>query len=541
MVQDQPEKRELEPLTSSERAHWLEETLLVSEWLEDLCLAAKEMDALWWWRLGGLLHLARTGTDGPLRRVTAWREEAVALQRDLLGRLESNGLDQKAAQVGLAHLTELVPAIHREILRAAGSPWWRMGLVLRRISGALGLKKRGFRMSNEDAAVVMARFRRWKALPELDRSGEMDPPSESPLPKVWRKSRFHQLVVPLAEQGEWPAFGAAFHVSERRLAAERRDPPASAPLVSVIMAAWNRAEVVAEAVRSVMDQTWPHWELIVCDDGSDDGTADTACAAGDDRVRALRLVHGGAALARNRGLFEARGEYVAYLDTDNLWHPAYLETMVRTLQTCRGRWCAFARYVDAEVDRAGNLFLRSGRALEFSYDRLAEKNFIDLNSFFHRAELPRLFGGFTESLPRGQDWDLALKYTYAQDPVYVDRYLALYRRNAAWQQLTVTRRDRDDFTEASVAQNVRSHYAGDLAGPGRGGKRRVTVVYCTLRPGDALRGGALVAALRAAGFDVHEVVLHAAGRHAGPPRGGGNHPEVPSGGVVVCEIGRAHV
>jgi hypothetical protein len=534
MLQDQPANLELAPLSAGERSHWLEDALLVSEWLEDLCMAASEMDSLWWWRLGGRLRLARAGPGGPLRQVAGWREEAVLLQRELLGRLETGTLDRNAAQAGLARLTEMVPAMHREILRASGSPWWRTGLALRRLSGALGLKKPGFRMSTEDAAAVMARFRRWKILPESGCAGRGVSPAAPP-PNAWKKSRFHERVLPLAERGEWPAFGAAFRMSEQRLAAARRELPGSGgPLVSVIMAAWNRAEVVAEAVHSVMDQTWPHWELIVCDDGSDDGTADAACAAGDGRVRALRLTHGGAALARNRGLFEAHGEYIAYLDTDNLWHPAYLETMVRTLEECRGRWCAFARYVDAKVERGGGLRLRSARALEFSYERLSEKNYIDLNTFFHRAELFRLFGGFTESLPRSQDWDLALKYCFAQDPVYVNRYLALYRRNTAWGQLTDTQRALDGFTESAVAEQLRCHYAGGLAGPGRGGKRRVTVISCDLRPDEPLRGKALAAALRETGFEVQELCIAAAVLDGPPPWNLRKHLGKILGGMVLC-------
>ncbi len=533
MLKDQPANTESAPLSAGERAHWLENALLVSEWLEDLCLAASEMDALWWWQLGGRVHLVKTGAKGPLGHVAAWREEAVVLQRDLLGRLEAGTLDQSAAHQGLARLTEMVPAMHREILRAAGCPWWRIGLVLRMLSGALGLKIPRFRMPTEDASEVMARFRRWKARPESGAAANVVPPT-APQPKAWRKSRFHQLVRPLAEKGDWPAFGAAFRASEQRLAAGRRNlPPSGGPLVSVIMAAWNRAEVVAEAVGSVMDQTWSNWELIVCDDGSDDGTADAACKAGDRRVRVLRLTHGGAALARNRGLFEARGEYIAYLDTDNLWHPAFLEIMASTLEEHRGRWCAFARYVDAWADPAGNLRLRSARALEFSYERLAEKNYIDLNGFFHRAELQRLFGGFTESLPRSQDWDLALKYTFAQDPVLVDRYLMLYRRNTAWGQLTDTQRRHDAFTEATIAENVRSHYAGGLAAPRRGAKRRVTVVSCDLRPGDAVRGKALAAALRAAGFDAQERCIAGAGLKEGA-WDARSHLDTAAGGVVVC-------
>ena len=535
MPQYQPENVEAAPLSAGGRAHWLEEALQVSEWLEDLCLAAAEMDSLWWWRLGGRMRMVRAGADGPLGQVAVWRGEAVLLQHALLDRLESGTLDQNAAQDGLARLTELVPAMHREILRAAESSWWRVGLVVFRLTEVLGLGKPGLRSFSRDAAAVMARFRRWKALPEPGRAGAFEVSPMSPPPKAWRKSRFHQLVLPLEEQGAWPVFGAAFRASEGRLAAERREiAPADRPLVTVIMAGRNRAEEIAGAVHSVMDQTWPDWELIVCDDGSDDGTADAACAAGDGRVRALRLAHGGTALARNRGLFEARGEYIAYLDTDNLWHPAYLETMVRTLEEQRGRWCAFARCVDAERNASGGLRLRSGRALQFSHERLAERNFIELNSFFHRAELPRLFGGFTESLPRHQNWDLVLKYSFAQDPAYVDRYLTLCRRNAARTPSASAPGDRDEISKAAVAENLRSYYAGGLAGPGRGAQRRVTVVTCDLRPEDVPRGRALAAALRAAGFDAQDYCIVAGKPSENKPWDPYDHLAAVAGGVVLC-------
>jgi hypothetical protein len=534
MTQDQPENLILESLPVGDRSHWLEEALLLSEWLDSLCFAAAEMDANGWWRLGGRLRLARAGADGPLRQAAVRREEAVLLQRELLGRLEAGSLDRNAAQTGLARLTEFVPAMHREILRAAGSPWWRGGRALGRLFGDLGLKKTGFHAPTEDASAVMARFRRWKALPQRRPAGQTDIPTASP-PEAWQKSQFHQWVLPLAEQGQWPAFGAVFRASERGLAAAHRDmPPSRQPLVSVIMAARNRAKTVAGAVRSVMDQTWPHWELIVCDDGSDDGTADAACAAGDARVRALRLTRGGAALARNRGLFEAQGAYIAYLDADNLWHPACLETMVRTLEERSGRWCAFARHVDATMAANGALRLDSGRALAFSYEQLSETNGVRLNSFFHRAELPRLFGGFTESLPQGHDWDLVLKYTFAQEPAYVDRYLALYRRPIPGVQASDTRHFGEEAVRTAITENVRGHYTGGLAGPGRGAKRRITLVSCDLRPGEERRGKTLAAALRAAGFDVREVCIAAKGLqpdHAWDHRG---HLAKGAGGMVLC-------
>ena len=533
MLQDQPGSFEPAPLSAGERAHWLEETLLVSEWLDNLCLAASEMNSARWWRLGCRLGLAKTGPKGPLGLVAAWREEAVHVQRELVDRLEAGTLDRDEARAGFARLAEMVPAMHRELLRAAGSPCWRVGLARHRLSVTVGLERPGFLAGTGDTVEVMAQFRRWKALSAPELIAKAQPPAAPP-PKTWQKSGFHQLLQPLLEGGEWPVFGAIFRASERKLAAEHRDIPADGPMVSVVMAVRNRAKTVGETVRCVTGQTWPHWELLVCDDGSDDGTADAACAAGDRRVRALRLARGGAALARNRGLFEARGEYIAYLDPDSLWHPAFLETMVRALEAHRGRWCAFARLADVETPAAGAPRLRSVRAPEFSYERLAEKDCIRLGSFLHRAELPRLFGGFTESLRHGQDWDLGLKYTFAQEAVCVDRCLALHRHDAHDRPDAVGH-DEHETDAPVIAGNLRSHYAGGLAGPGRGAKRRVTVVCCDQRPGDMARGKALAAALRSGGFDAQERCVAIPAGSAPPqafdPRA---HLESVAGGVVVC-------
>jgi hypothetical protein len=219
------------------------------------------------------------------------------------------------------------------------------------------------------------------------------------------------------------------------------------------MAAWNREGVIGDAVRSVLEQTWTHWELLVCDDGSTDGTAARAEAAGDPRVRVLRLPHGGAARARNAGLAEAAGEYIAYLDTDNLWHPAYLETMLAAVAG-RGPVCAFARSVEAVAGAEGRFRVRSARGIDHDYERLLLRNHLDLNTFLHHRALYERLGGFTDSLPKGQDWDLALRYTHSGEPVAVDTLLALYRRHPGWGQLTDTQRHRAGFVERIVRGNV---------------------------------------------------------------------------------------
>ncbi len=105
----------------------------------------------------------------------------------------------------------------------------------------------------------------------------------------------------------------------------------SAPLVSVIIPSYNRAALLCEAVNSVLQQTYQNLEVIVIDDGSTDNTTEVMAAYGD-RVRYTRRPNAGVNAARNLGLKQARGEFVALLDSDDLWAPYKIELQVRLLR-----------------------------------------------------------------------------------------------------------------------------------------------------------------------------------------------------------------
>ena len=106
------------------------------------------------------------------------------------------------------------------------------------------------------------------------------------------------------------------------------------PGVSVIMPAYNVAAYIGEAIESVIAQTFTDWELIIIDDGSPDesGAIADSYAEGDARIRVVRQENGGLSAARNHGLRVARGELVALLDSDDLWHPSFLAAQVALLQ-----------------------------------------------------------------------------------------------------------------------------------------------------------------------------------------------------------------
>lgn len=111
---------------------------------------------------------------------------------------------------------------------------------------------------------------------------------------------------------------------------------AGPPTISAVIPAYNRASTVGRAIDSVLAQSFPVREVIVVDDGSDDETASVVSAYGHS-VRLIQQPNLGASLARNRGVEEARGEWIAFLDSDDYWLPGHLERIANAIETTAGR------------------------------------------------------------------------------------------------------------------------------------------------------------------------------------------------------------
>lgn len=105
-------------------------------------------------------------------------------------------------------------------------------------------------------------------------------------------------------------------------------------LVSIVTPVYNGAKYVCETIDSVLRQTYANWEMIVVDDGSKDNSAEiiNEYVRRDKRIVLLRQANGGSASARNNGIRNAKGQYIALLDADDLWEPDFLESQLALMK-----------------------------------------------------------------------------------------------------------------------------------------------------------------------------------------------------------------
>jgi glycosyltransferase involved in cell wall biosynthesis len=202
----------------------------------------------------------------------------------------------------------------------------------------------------------------------------------------------------------------------------------NAPRISVILPTRNRATLLRRAMDSVLGQSFHDLELIVVDDASTDSTPQLLAACSDSRLRILRREHNrGAAAARNWALSEARGEWVAFQDDDDLWLVQRLETQWAAVSAnpgCEWSLCSYVR-LDQGYER-----LIGGREY---YDQLMPEagigdegpdwSLIATPGWLVRRSVLEAEGGFDERMRSWDDWELALRLLRRRRPLHVDQPL----------------------------------------------------------------------------------------------------------------------
>lgn len=181
-----------------------------------------------------------------------------------------------------------------------------------------------------------------------------------------------------------------------------------APAVSVIIPTYNRADLLSDTFRSIADQTFSDYEIIVVDDGSDDGTREFIASC-SQKIQYHWQPNQGVSEARNHALRVTHSEFVAFLDSDDLWRPTFLERAVRRLLDHPEEALVYTDFVSTDP---GGRVLRGHRKTPHAGDvtaRLFDSTFIHTSAVVARAAIIRDAGGFDGRLTHNEDYDLWLR------------------------------------------------------------------------------------------------------------------------------------
>lgn len=213
--------------------------------------------------------------------------------------------------------------------------------------------------------------------------------------------------------------------------------PGHLPLVSTITRTYRgRLGFLKEAVESILQQTYPRIQLIIVEDGSDDASEYVRNLQIDKKINIIyrSLPKRGRCYAGNQGLALASGEFVNFLDDDDLFLPHHIESLVEHLRNypdCSGAysvaWTVPTKVISTdplnykELDK--HVFTRE----EFCQSKLWNYNYIPIQSVLFKRSLFTKYGGFEESLDCLEDWDLWMRYTIESDFAFLDRVTSLFR------------------------------------------------------------------------------------------------------------------
>lgn len=200
--------------------------------------------------------------------------------------------------------------------------------------------------------------------------------------------------------------------------------------VSVITASYNMAQFLGPAIESVLAQTYSNLEHIVIDDGSTDDTESVVrkLAEKDDRIRYFYQPNAGQTVAKNHGLKEAQGDYIAFVDADNMWVPDKLERQMKFFESCPSN--VGVHYSDVQLING------KGELVHTPYEKkhsgkitrpLLMNNFVKFNTVLIPRRVLDDVGFFDEELSMGIDYELWLRISVDYDFHHTPENLVLYR------------------------------------------------------------------------------------------------------------------
>jgi GT2 family glycosyltransferase len=200
------------------------------------------------------------------------------------------------------------------------------------------------------------------------------------------------------------------------------------PIVSVIIPVYNGEKTIQETITSVLSQTFSDFELIIINDGSQDKTLEIISGIQDSRIKVFSYQNAGLSATRNRGISHSRGQFIAFLDADDLWTADKIESQLKALQ---GNPQASLAYSWSDFVDESNRFLHIGRRLTWEgnvYSKILVLNFLEHGSNpLIRREALEAVGNFDETLSSAEDWDMWIRLAAKYPFVVVTAPQILYR------------------------------------------------------------------------------------------------------------------
>jgi len=231
------------------------------------------------------------------------------------------------------------------------------------------------------------------------------------------------------------------------------------PLVSVVIPTYNRWPLIAEAIQSVLAQTFDAFELIVVDDGSTDGTA-RLLSPYDSRLKVLCQPRAGVAAARNAGVTMSRGKYIAFLDSDDLWSPAKLAVQASFMERNSGVHICQTEEIWIRGGVRVNPKLRHRKPTGDIFRSSLELCLVSPSAVMMTKELFYLAGRFDESFPVCEDYDLWLRIAVSH-PVYLIDSPLVTKRGGHVDQLSRSVWGMDRFRVLAIAKVLRAGLVGE--------------------------------------------------------------------------------
>lgn len=202
--------------------------------------------------------------------------------------------------------------------------------------------------------------------------------------------------------------------------------------ISVIIPAYNSEKTILETIQSVQAQTFSDWEIIIIDDGSTDKTIGVVNTIQDSRIQVFSYPNAGVAAARNQGLAHATGNYIAFLDADDLWAPEKLELQLQALQESPQAGLAYSwiYYMDAagvKLCEPDKKILAQGNV----YSELLIENFIvNASNPLIKREVIEAVGLFDSELKSAEDWEYWLRIAKNWDFAVIPKPQVYYRQTS---------------------------------------------------------------------------------------------------------------